>query len=148
MKTIQISFFPNKIKIKSDCISEHELAQILTTATIEFESYAIENKASDKFDIEYSILLNKNILKKYIFNTPLKRHSISPRVKVSLINKEIETVLQLIRLRREKVNLVRGIGEKAILELDDFLNKLGLKFDMSDEEIFIHCEKALEKQKL
>lgn len=141
MKTIQIHFLSNKIKITSNCESTNELAQILNTTAIEFENYAIDDKTTEKYNIEYSILLSKDTLSKTIFNTSIDTHPLRLRVKEELKFREIETILQLVKIKKEKLTVMRGFGSKTIEEINIFLKKRGLKFEMSDKQISIYCEK-------
>ncbi|MBD3903336.1 hypothetical protein NAL32_02535 [Chryseobacterium sp. Ch-15] len=62
MKTVKISFLPNKkIKITSNCASKYELAKILNKTALEFENYAIENKTHETYDVEYKYKYSKKI---------------------------------------------------------------------------------------
>ena len=110
MKTIQIHFLSNKIRITSNCESTNELAQILNTTAIEFENYAIDDKTTEKYNIEYSILLSKDTLSKTIFNTSIDTHPLRLRVKEELKFREIETILQLVKIKKEKLTVMRGFG--------------------------------------
>lgn len=142
MKTVKISFLPNKkIKITSNCTSKYELAKILSKTALEFENYAFENKTNDTYDVEYSILLNTNTLKKSIFNTSIESHPFSLRIKEELRFREIETIWQLVKIKKEKLKLLRGFGPKTMREVNVYLKELGLKFEMTDREISIYCEK-------
>ena len=142
MKTVKISFLPNKkIKITSNCTSKYELAKILSKTALEFENYAIENKTHETYDVEYSILLNTNTLKKSIFHTSIESHPLSLRIKEELRFRQIETILQLVRIKKEKLSLLRGFGPKTLREINVYLKELGLKFEMTDIQISIYCEK-------
>ncbi|AZA47072.1 hypothetical protein EG346_02155 [Chryseobacterium carnipullorum] len=145
MNTIEIYFNSGKITVKSNCRSKYELMQILNKTILEFENYAIKNRPNAKYEFEYSLKLNENILKKTIFNTAIKSHLRNSRIGSALTEYEIETILQLVKLKKERLKFIRGLGPKAINEIDDCVKKLGLKFDMSDEEIFVYCEKNSKK---
>ena len=80
-------------------------------------------------------------MSKSIFNTSIDTHPLRLRVKEELKFREIETILQLVKIKNEKLTVMRGFGSKTIEEINIFLKKRGLKFEMSDKQISIYCEK-------
>lgn len=66
--------------------------------------------------------------------TPIETLNLSPRTLNALINGDVGSIEKLLTMTKSQLTNLRGFGQKALGEIEEALEKRGLKFENAEEE--------------
>jgi len=110
----------------------------------EAAEWILKNEAYQGYDIEVIIMPKEQLKKegiehnKKLLQTKLRECNLSVRVLLCLKAADIETIGQLVKLKRTDLLQMRNFGKKSVIEVEDFLESLSLHLGMDPEIIDKH----------
>ena len=108
--------------------SEVERLQTTVKSLSSFREPGAESLEYSKVDIQESILTKRLVDCNLSVRALNCLKSYSEKVNGEWVDKDIETVGDLTRLHKTDLLKLRNFGKKCLIEIDDFLNELGLEW--------------------